>query len=327
MRRLRCVACGLGVLILAIACGKDDPAKPREKGWVELGLRDSRILDLELAWPYLYAATGGGGLSRTTVSKDGLTWELLGFDDDYCYTVMVLENGGILAGLHSGLYRSDDGGNSWAPCDSGITGRITCLAPCCNALLASGGDPGLFRSVDNGLSWSLISHIPHLHQYELACHPVQCNFIMSTIESNRMWGALLVSHDGGETWNSPVLSTLYHYISPRGIALDPKDDRVAYVGTEGTVLRTNDSGVTWTPIIEQDETQQFEAVVLDPEKRHTVYAGGQGYVYQIDIADIGNEGVVRIESPTDEQITELLFSDRDHVLYVGTASGVYKYVY
>lgn len=327
MRGLRCIACSLGILILATACGKDHPAKPREKGWFELGLGDSRIFDLELAWPYLYAAAGGGGLSRTGVSNDRSTWELLGFDDDFCYTVTVLENGRILAGSRSGLHRSDDSGHSWAPCDSELTGRITCLARCCDALLASGGDPGLFKSVDDGLSWSRIIYMPYLYQYAIACHPVQCDFIMMTIEGNRMWGALLVSHDSGETWDSPVLSTQSPYIRPRGIAFDPNDDRIAYVGTERTVLRTNDSGVTWTPIIPPDEDQQFEPVVIDPENRHTIYAGGQGFIYQINLGAIANERVVRIESPTDEQITELVFSDRDHVIYVGTASGVYEYVY
>ena len=61
------------------------------------------------------------------------------------------------AGTASGVYRSADGGGSWAPASSGLTNQfITALAidPSNPAVLYAGTDGGLFKTTSGGSSWT-----------------------------------------------------------------------------------------------------------------------------------------------------------------------------
>ena len=58
------------------------------------------------------------------------------------------------------------------------------------------------------------------------------------------------------------------------IAIDPQDTSVWYVGGgSGGVWKTNNSGVTWTPLFDEQSVYSIGAVVLDPQNSNTVWVG------------------------------------------------------
>lgn len=336
MRLLRmrdAVALCLGVLVSCLACGDDNPMRPLEEGWYEFELDESFVVDLELAWPYLFAATAGDGLLRATVSSSEPEWKLTGFAGEMCYLVKLLKDGTLLVSSYKvideyiplysgGLYSSDDIGRTWTQLDS--TG-LGCLTSCCDALIGVRGGGEVCKSVDGGLSWSQLSRIGYSSWSQIACHPADCSFMLATPYGGWRSSPLLVSHDAGETWSSATLSCPNGCSSPAGIAMDPKDKEVAYVGTRGAVLRTSDRGATWTPIIEEPaEASWFRAVVHDPIRANHLYAGGEGYIYLTP--DAGNT-VESIKVPDDKQILDLVCAGNRKMLFISTGATVYRYVF
>ncbi|MCG7534631.1 glycosyl hydrolase [Pseudoalteromonas sp. OOF1S-7] len=58
------------------------------------------------------------------------------------------------------------------------------------------------------------------------------------------------------------------------IAIDPRDTSVWYVGVgSGGVWKTNNAGVTWQPIFDDQPVYSIGAVVLDPNNSNTVWVG------------------------------------------------------
>ena len=59
-----------------------------------------------------------------------------------------------------------------------------------------------------------------------------------------------------------------------GLAVDPRDDDVAYAGAaDGGIFRTFNGGDTWTPVFDDQTTLSMGAVALDPSNPDVVYAG------------------------------------------------------
>lgn len=58
------------------------------------------------------------------------------------------------------------------------------------------------------------------------------------------------------------------------IAIDPRDNNVAYIGAaEGGVWKTTDGGTTWTPLTDNQPSLATGAIVIDPNNPDTVYVG------------------------------------------------------
>ena len=58
------------------------------------------------------------------------------------------------------------------------------------------------------------------------------------------------------------------------IAVDPGNNQVAYVAAaEGGIFRTTDSGETWTPMFDFEESLSMGAVAIDPLNPNVIYAG------------------------------------------------------
>ena len=59
-----------------------------------------------------------------------------------------------------------------------------------------------------------------------------------------------------------------------GIAVDPRDDEIAYAGTaSGGIFRTFDGGDTWTPIFDDQIALPIGAVTLNPSNPDVLFAG------------------------------------------------------
>lgn len=335
MRMRYAVAWFMGVLLVTLACGEDNSVSPLEKGWTALEPDAGLIMDMELAWPYLFAGTAKDGLLRAMVSAGDPEWKPVGFAGEQCSVVKLLEDGTLLVSSSKvidenepsysvGLYRSEDMGRTWALSDSGDAAGFACVTSCCGALTGIRGLGEVCRSVDGGLSWQTLSNIGYTSWSQIACHPRDCDFLLLTPDYGWRIGPLLVSHDGGITWSQAAYSCTNGCSSPRGIAMDPEDEEVAYVGTRGAVLKTSDAGATWTPIIEPEEAPWFRAVVLDPDRPDHVYAGGEGYVY---LTPDGGSTVERVEAPDETQVWDLVCVGNHDILFIATLDGVYRYVF
>lgn len=168
-----------------------------------------------------------------------------------------------------GVYRSDDGGNSWHAANVGIENRIPWalavdpVTP--TTLYAIGqigpnGDSDIFKSTDGGASWS--RSIP-LFASDLAIDPHA---------PETVYAGPFKTTDGGATWTQMNLGVTGAVA--RVVAIDPADSNTVYVGTRGSgVFKSTNAGSSWTPVNTGLTGLFVRALKIDPRSPGTLYAG------------------------------------------------------
>lgn len=173
--------------------------------------------------------------------------------------LFLLVEGGMPDGYTSDLYESTDGGASWSPDrltgDHGVTGPFA-FADAEHGVIA-GGAPGdrLFATADSGRSWRLVA-IPtpagaNATYTSLWSAPTFWNATSGALVAN--YGneigptrfGVLVTQDAGASW-SLAASLQGATTNDVPVAFTSPTDWLA-MPDSATLLRTGDSGQTWTP--------------------------------------------------------------------------------
>lgn len=174
-----------------------------------------------------------------------------------------------------GVYRSDDGGASWSPCNRGVRAeflpdRYPRTGQCVHQLVLHPALPdrlyqqnhcGVYRSDDRGESWTEITAgLPSEFGYALAVDPAdpdvayvipeESSHMRATID-----GRLRVyrTRDAGRTWEARTegLPQEHAYVSilREGMCSDGQSPAGIYFGTSsGHLFASRNSGDTWSLI-------------------------------------------------------------------------------
>jgi len=166
-------------------------------------------------------------------------------------------------GPGSGLFKSVDGGTTWAPVTNGLPadglGRMGIAVAPSNPkriyVIADAKDGGLFRSDDGGATFTKVSGDPRLwgrgwYFTKIAVDPKnpEIVYVPNT--------GVYKSTDGGRTWGAPIKASPggddYHqlWISPE----DPS--RLALAGDQGAIVSV-DAGQTWSSWYNQPTAQLY----------------------------------------------------------------------
>jgi hypothetical protein len=148
--------------------------------------------------------------------------------------------------------------------------------------LANGEGPNgrLRKSIDGGATWS-----PFLAGasgfcgaqcfYDIAIdvHPTNADIL------NVGGSPVLVagrSIDGGTTFTSNATSAAGVHVDTHVIAIAESNPSIVYIGTDGGVWRSADSGITWTSLNNIDfHATQFQSLALHPTDRQFLIGGTQ----------------------------------------------------
>ena len=212
------------------------------------------------------------------------------------------------------VYRSDDGGATWAPAAEGLGGRrVRDLAAGrgARALYAAAAD-GVFRSQDCGRQWT--GPLPGTADARVVAAPqspivyagAHLRGVLKSFDRGASWRAanrglhgiwvfelaIAPSHpavlyatvlglgvqrsdDGGATWR-PADGGLP--VEPNLLAVDPRDPATVFAGTIGQLWKTADGGASWR-LTTGPETACLlpRDIVFDPRRRLDVYAAGSGF--------------------------------------------------
>lgn len=192
-------------------------------------------------------------------STDG--WRVIRRDlmGNYATCVLVLETQ-ILVGTRNGIFRSDDGGDSWRSVNSGLNIRHI------RWISANPGDPGrvfagsepagIFISADGGNSWRNSPSVDVLRDAEGWYLPYSpeagCvrGFAFSAAKSFAAVevGGALVTDDHGETWilsKGPDSEDLKIHPDVHSIETHPGSAQLVAAATGGGLYYSRDSGKTW----------------------------------------------------------------------------------
>ncbi|MEI8279050.1 MAG: T9SS type A sorting domain-containing protein [Bacteroidota bacterium] len=207
----------------------------------------------------MYAVSASGGLFIS--SNNGLTWApTLGTDQlptTACASVCIdYTNDNILYlstgdpnyyGDDFGIWKSTNGGNTWAASNAGIGNRMAVeilMDPNDHTVLVAATDDGIWKSTNSGATWT--GQFTGKHFRDMKLKPTtRTLYAVTEMEFYK-------STDFGNTWTQ-VTSGVTPPANNGGmrIAVSPADTNRVYVATTdgfGIVFRSNDGAQTFTQI-------------------------------------------------------------------------------
>lgn len=157
----------------------------------------------------------------------------------------------MFAATANGLYKSQNGGETWARSFAGMTlgeriaARIA-IRPGTPKLMILGTSDGAYTSTDDGESWSKLTTVGG-YVNDVAFDLEDRNYVY--LATN---GGLLRSSDGGRSFTQIYYSTFPAESDVRSIAIDPFDADTAYIGADqgAQVTHALRAGTLadWTPL-------------------------------------------------------------------------------
>ena len=175
-------------------------------------------------------------------------------------------------GYGDGVYKSEDGGDSWVNMglkESRQIGGIVVdprnsdvvFAAAEGSVWGPGGDRGLYKSTDGGENWRKVLEISeNTGVNNVVMDPVDPDVMYATSEQRRRHvftkigggpeSAVYRSLDGGETWAKSMSGLPKVDLGGMGIAVSPADRNVVYLIVEaaddkGGFFRSDNRGASW----------------------------------------------------------------------------------
>jgi photosystem II stability/assembly factor-like uncharacterized protein len=188
-------------------------------------------------------------------------YELPGQDADLVYAFCAEpdfipgKSGLVFAARSSGLYRSQDGGQTWTYALDNLALSeplpvTTCaLSPAFahDGLVLAGAPGGLFHSTDTGLNWkALIFPNPPPTASALAFSP---NFENDeTVFAATMEDGVFISQNGGEHWVAWNFGLLDLNVMSLAISPTFAADETIFAGAETGIFRSTNGGRAWREV-------------------------------------------------------------------------------
>jgi photosystem II stability/assembly factor-like uncharacterized protein len=238
------------------------------------------------------------------------------------------------------VYKSSDGGVTWANKDDGNLGTDSgsvkglAISPHDPDVLYIGTLHGAYRSDDGGDSWAEISAgLSYTHTAGIALSSDGAHVYAPTLGGGVYAGDVNPSTHQ-VTWDttSSLTATIYHV----QVAVDPTDSRTLYASAyPGGTFKSTDGGLTWAECnfgmasfeIDDPNRQGYYAFAIAPSDPDVLYLGlyGVGLFKSADGAATWRP--VNGSPPTmrGKYITSLLIDPgRADTVYVATEAGIYR---
>jgi photosystem II stability/assembly factor-like uncharacterized protein len=280
---------------------------------------------------------GMSGYNPTVVVRStdrGLSWdELSSFTGSTPYDMVITQNGTLVALGSSMVWRSADGGLTWASASfSNTVFWLAAVHPTSGSTVFATGYKydgsfwrnTFFKSTDGGASWtSTYCGEAGLHSFgrSIAVAPSNPNFILvggykSTTTTDAQ---LFSSTDGGATFSdiTPAGSSVDYYFE--GLAFHPTNPSIILAGAYLALYRSTDGGSTWARI-----TQYYNnGLAFSSVDNNLALGAGLSATYQSTNAGVSWNTVTSGLSGTN---CKWIVPDREDasLAYTGTTAGFFR---
>lgn len=341
-----------------------------ETYWRDLGVISRLVMSPNFARDgIVFACTEEDGIFKST--DRGRTWKSASFGllnlnvTSLCFSPAFAEDEIAFAGTDGGgLFRSRNAGRAWRESGEGLPATaVQCLAISPHfdqdgVLYAGTEDEGLYRSVDGGRTWTPVGESlaeACVNSLYLAPDWADGGQLIAATDQG-----ILVSTDGGQTWQEVAGGPLYPYVvvgSGDGLIVGAYDEgvfrswdgRVWQAGNDGlsahipptacfsaafeddrtlvlasmeeTLVRSQDGGQTWQALQGEEPLSVSLLASAGSGPNLTLLIAGEADVAcSLD----GGESWTPVADLGDDSATALALSDtfaRDRTMLVGTAAG------
>lgn len=227
----------------------------------------------------------------------------------------------IFVGTGSGLFRSQDGGETWQSLHEGLRDEnIRALALSLSApnMIYAGTSKGIFLSEDSGDHWTdwfeESSGLSNMDIQDVIIHPEKPELLFAATS-----GGLFVSHNEGDTWEIAFEGSLakgsrnVHFVRFSSNALS------LYIGTAGGVFKSVDGGKHWDNKWEGALPSPLSLVSLDTDPEF-IYAGTRNGLYKSY-----NKGITWVHDTILHKAVRQLLVDPENPthIYMGTTHRIF----
>jgi len=203
-------------------------------------------------------------------------------------------------GYGNGVYKSEDGGDSWTNMglkESRQIGKIIIHPKNSNIVYVAaegsvwgpGGDRGLYKTTDGGKTWKKVLEISeNTGVNDMVMDPRDPNTIYATSEQRRRHiftkigggpeSAVYKTTDGGETWNKIMKGLPGVDIGGMGLAISPADPEKIYLIMEAAdeksgFFRSTNRGASWEKMSDYSAYgQYYNEIFCDPKNPDKIYS-------------------------------------------------------
>lgn len=315
-----------------------------------------------------YVATAAGGIFKT--SNHGTTFESI-FDGhatssigdialapskpEVVYVGTGEANNRQSSSWGYGMYKSEDGGQSWTHLGLEKThhiGRVvvhptdpnTVYVAALGRLWGPNPERGVYKTTDGGKTWEKALYINEdTGVTDIAMDPKDPNTLYAAAYTRRRTafgfvggsteGGLYKTTDGGKTWKKLAGGLPSGEVGRIGIAIYPKNPKILYItwendnrgGTQsaqgnGYVWRSDDGGESWERRAQTNpRPMYFSQIRVDPNDEDTVYVLGVNTYLSVDGAKTFTSPFARVHA--DGHALWINPKDSDHLLF-GCDGGI-----
>lgn len=281
MNRIKSVFCFFLLLSLA-ACSDDDQKQSKNVTFDSFGLDNRIVHKLKMQNNIIYAATDNGIYKRNI---SGTTeWELIGLQGEDV-SAMDIKNDIIVAAISNyaeedfKLFRTENGGTNWIQVETNFGGaypepvRAIRFHPTQNKIYGVGYNV-IAESENLGGEWQII----HGSWGAMA---TGLSFVEVNQEINEIWAGgqnaieelilYKISSSNTVQWTTLLPSPSV----AKKIAFHPLNNAEVLIGAEGGIIKTTNSGSTWSTIKDNHEDSRFYfGVSYDHSNPDIIYAAG-----------------------------------------------------
>ena len=273
----------------------------------------------------LFAGTTGGGAYHTI--DGGANWTALSIDDTVWSWAIDSVDGTVYAGSNHGVFKSTDGGNTFALAGSPGNGIVYSLAKSGPDLYAGTGGGGFSVSSDGGTTWTNTGIAKGIGL------SLNTDTAGNVYAGTNFEGAFVKPAHGSSYHPSHWLPIAWDNIrncscqNGHAIAIDPNDhEHVFFTTNDGGLLVSKDGGDSWSDLsVKGLGARAPRSVGFDPRNPKRIYVGGYTGNGFWRTADGGNSWKQSFFGPPNVYPTQPVVDPIDGTVYIATLSmGVYK---
>lgn len=230
-----------------------------------------------------------------------------------------------------GVYKSEDGGNSWRPTglatnfDEGWTILDMVMSETDPSVILAGRDDGLYRTENAGVSWELVAG---WRAEDLAWMPGSSTRVYASRREIIGEAGFYFSEDAGKTWN--VMTEAGSAFGAKQLAVTPANPDLLACVYYGQIFLSEDQGVSFT---HQGAAPGygFFPLCISGSSDSVYYSGG------VDVHKSGDKGasftqITSWDNPGEERayvhadVRNIYYNRADPgVVYFCNDGGVYRY--